>query len=501
MTTIGVVQLAPQDGRTPEEARAAVERALDRIPGADLYLLPEIWAPGYFAFDAYEEAAARFDELAGFLAGLARSRGAYLHGGSLVERRGSRLHNTSLLFDPHGELVAAYRKIHLFGFGSREQEILTPGDEVVVADTELGRLGMAVCYDLRFPEQFRRMVDMGATAFLVASAWPYPRVDAWTTLLRARAIESQAVVVAANGAGTTSAGAALCGRSAIVDPWGVAIAAAGSDPAEFVAGVDLDAPRAARARFPELADRRLFRDEPGALLLAREGEPPLRFVAQRVVLGGYTARDEEAVRRYIAGLAAKGIPPPEHVPALFHVGRELVTTAPVIDVAGARTCGEVEFALLVDEDEIWVAAASDHTDRELEERSIPAAKQACPKPISPSVWRLSELRDHWDALVLRSFTPHDAGAPYQEAGVATLLHPDDLLALVRDRLGDDLTGTVVFGGSFASLGGGFAFHDSFRAELHDPTTGRTLSTTYRIHDVLRGGDRWESPNSSSSTPT
>ncbi|MFZ0626550.1 MAG: DUF2848 family protein [Acidimicrobiia bacterium] len=486
MTRIAVIQVSAQDGNDLGESKRVVTEALDRAGPSDLYLLPEIWSPGYFSFDSYADAAEMFQETSEFLSEQGKARGAYLHGGSIVERRGDRLHNTSLLFSPQGDLVASYRKIHLFGYQSREQQILTPGDEVVVADTELGRIGMAVCYDLRFPEQFRRMTDMGARLFLIASAWPHPRVEAWTTLLRARAIESQAYLAAANGA-PGAGGASLCGRSAIIDPWGVTLASAGVDTAEVVADIDLSGVDEARTRFPELTDRRILGEEPGVLSLARDDAPPLRFETRRVVLAGYTARDEEAVRAYVAGLEEKGIAAPKEIPTYFHVGRELVTTGHLIDVTGARTCGEVEFVLLVDHDgEIWVAAGSDHTDRDLEERSIPAAKQACPKPISLHVWPYSAVRDHWDQLVLRSFTPADSPAAYQEAAVAVLRHPDDLLERVGDRIGADLAGTVIFGGSFASLTGSFEYEDSFRAELHDPVTGKTLVARYQVNDVLEG---------------
>jgi predicted amidohydrolase len=487
MTRVAVLQLAAQDESTLEGSFQVVEEALDPSGSADLYVLPEIWAPGYFAFDDYSRAADDYDKILDFVSGLARRAGAYVHAGSSVERDGGHLYNTSNLFSPTGDLIASYRKIHLFGYGSREQQLLTPGDEVVVAETELGRLGMAVCYDLRFPEQFRRMTDMGATIFVVASAWPHPRVEAWTTLLHARAIENQAVVIAANGAGPAR-GASLCGRSAIVDPWGVTIAAAGTDPAELTAEVDLSRPAAARARFPQLADRRLLWSEPGTLTLARVDDRPLFFRTRSAVMAGYTARDREALQAYIDGLAEKGIEPPEKVPSYFPVGRELVATASEIEVSGPRTGGEVECALLVDDDgEIWVAAASDHTDRELEETSIPAAKQACPKPISPRVWRYTDVREHWDQLELRSFTPADSTDPYQRASVSALLHPEDLLGLVSEEFGEDSAGRVVFGGSVSSLGGGFEYHDSFRAELHDPVTGDTLVTTYHVNDISGKG--------------
>jgi hypothetical protein len=332
------------------------------------------------------------------------------------------------------------------------------------------------------------MADMGATAFLVASAWPHPRVEAWTTLLRARAIENQAVVIAANGAGPAR-GASLCGRSAIVDPWGVTVASAGTDPTEFAADVDFTQPAEARARFPQLADRRLLWSEPGTLLLNRDDTSPLFFRVRSLVMAGYTARDRDALQAYIDGLEEKGIDPPDQVPSYFPVGRELVTTAGTIDVSGGRTCGEVEFALLVDDEgEIWVAAASDHTDRELEETSIPAAKQACPKPISSRVWRYTDIREHWDQLELRSYTPAASTDPYQQASVSALLYPEELLRLVSEEFGDDSAGRMVFGGSVSSLGGSFEYHDSFRAELHDPVTGDTLVATYHVNDISGRGE-------------
>lgn len=487
MTRLAIVQLAAQDGRSLDDSLASVEAALDRAGPADLYLLPEIWSPGYFAFDRYAASGDQFEATVEKLASLARRRTSYLHAGSLIEPRHGGLNNTSLLFAPGGEVVASYRKIHLFGYGSREQELLTPGDEVVVAETEFGRVGMAVCYDLRFPEQFRRMADLGARLFLVASAWPHPRVEAWTTLLRARAIENQAYVAAANGVGAAT-GAVLCGRSAVIDPWGVTVTSGGDAPTELVADIDLEEVAAVRASFPALADRRLRDDEPSSLVLSIGNEAPIRFEVRRVVVAGYTARDPEVVRAYVDGLAAKGIEPPPEIPMYFHVGRELVTTRGDIDVAGAETCGEVEFALLVTDDgEVLVAAGSDHTDRKLEQSSIPASKQACPKPISQHVWRYKDVRARWDQLVLRSFTPANESEPYQMATASALRHPDDLLERVRARFGPDMRGTVIFGGSFASRSGQFAFHESFRSELLDPASGDALVADYWVHDVMGGG--------------
>lgn len=487
MTRVALLQLPAFDGRTLDKALEDVTDAVRAQVGAELVLLPEIWTPGYFDFDSYEKAGDDAPRIIEALSGLAQDTNVYLHGGSIVERDGDRLFNSSLLFDPGGELIGRYRKIHLFGYGSREQELLTPGNDVVTVDTDLGRLGLAVCYDLRFPELFRLMCDQGAIGFLVASAWPHPRVEAWATFLQARAAENQAFMLAVNAVGRATGGAVLCGRSAVVDPWGTVVAAAANDPAVVTADIDFGEAVAARQRFPELVDRRLLEETDPVLVLARDGERPLRFLMRRVVVAGYTARDAEAVRSYVAKLEAEGIAAPEEIPAYFLVGRELVTTASHIDVAGDRTCGEVEFALLVTDDEVYVAAASDHTDRALEEESIPVSKQACPKVISSRVWRYSEIKEHWDELMMEARTPAEADDLYQAGSVATLLHPDDLLERVRVRFGEDLTGTVIFSGTLASLAGDFVFSDSFSAQLRDPVTSDSLAATYSIRDVL-GGD-------------
>jgi len=487
MTRVTLLQMAAQDGRPLEESFAEVTRLIDQVGEADLYLLPELWTPGYFAFDDYARAADDFEAVINSLSEVARTTGAYLHGGSILHERDGELFNCSVLFDRTGRLIAQYRKIHLFGYGSREQELLTPGETPVVVDTDFGRVGLAVCYDLRFPELFRTLADRGAEVFLVASAWPHPRVEAWNTLLRARAIENQAFMLATNGVGMASGGV-LCGRSTIVDPWGVTVASAGDTAGTVSADIDVSEVAEARTSFPALADRRLLSEPKPTLLLERTDEPPLRFEIEQVLLAGYTGRDEVAVRRYIEKLEEEGIPAPDEVPVFFTVGSGLVTTMPSVDVAGAETCGEVEFVLLIAGDgEIYIAAGSDHTDRDLEKVSIPAAKQACPKLISRRVWRYADVREHWDALILRSYTPANSEDAYQQAGADALLHPDDLLTLVRDKFGSDLVGTVIFGGSFSSISGGFTFAHSFKGEIYDPVTGDSLVARYQIVNVLEKG--------------
>ena len=448
-------------------------------------MLPEVWYPGYFSFDGYADAAAHTPEMIERLGDIARDANACLHAGSLIEADGDRLYNTSVMFGPDGQTIGRYRKMHLFGYGSREQELLTPGSDVVVVDTPLGRLGMAVCYDLRFPELFRRMSEKGAVGFTVASAWPHPRVEAWDTLLRARAIENQAVMMACNGVGASDSGAMLCGRSAIVDPWGVTIGSLGSDPAVLIRDVDFHAVGSARSRFPALADRRLLGDPDNDLVVQPVGEQPVRFSAKRLILAGYTGRDAAAVASYITKLEHEGIAPPSEVPSYFVLGADRLTTGTAVEATSAESCGEVEFALLIDDDETYVAVASDHTDRALESIDIAASKQSCVKVISQQVWRLSDVEGHWDDLTFESRTPAGAPGAYQFGPVAALRPPAELLALVEGRFGGPMSGTVILSGTIAAATE-FQYHPTFEVTLTDPVLGRTLATSYTVKNVLEG---------------
>jgi predicted amidohydrolase len=252
---VASVQLEVTAREAKQDRVERVAAQIEGMRGSDLVVLPEVWNVGYFNFDRYEEEAEDLEAgpTVTRLAAAARTAGAWVLGGSIVERADGRLFNTSVLLDRQGELQGRYRKIHLFGYGSREQALLTPGEEPTVVDTELGSLGLATCYDLRFPELFRTLVDRGAELFLVTSAWPYPRVEAWTVLNRARALENQAWLISANCAGGDRV--ACCGRSMVVDPWGTAVAAAGDRAGVLAAEIDPAAAEAARADFPALRDR------------------------------------------------------------------------------------------------------------------------------------------------------------------------------------------------------------------------------------------------------
>jgi predicted amidohydrolase len=262
---IGLLQVSSPAEESPEQRRQRVGELLGALPEVDLIVLPELWAAGYFSFEQYPE---RAETLAGPTVELARAtareRGCFVHLGSIVERaEGDRLYNTAVLVDPQGEISLTYRKIHVFGYQSLEAQLLTPGETVDVRRTDrLGTVGTTTCYDLRFPELWRDLVDLGAELVVVPAAWPMPRLEHWRLFTSARAVEEQVFVVACNSVGEQAGGVQLAGHSRVVDPWGAVLFEAGAEEEVAVVEVDLQAVAATRGEFPVLGDRRRRSGEP-----------------------------------------------------------------------------------------------------------------------------------------------------------------------------------------------------------------------------------------------
>lgn len=211
----------------------------------------------------------------------------------------------------------------------------------------------------------------------------------------------------------------------------------------------------------------------------------LSFEFERMFNAGYTGRNQKEVRKHIQELAAKGIPGPAVTPTLYPVVCQSLIAGGEVDVYGSETSGEAEYVLLVqDESKIFVALGSDHTDRMLEKTDIPRAKQICPNLISTTAWRLDDLKDHWDELVLRSSVVRGGqDVPYQEGPLAQLLAPDQLLEFVRDTARCPLSGTIIFSGTLSLKTGDFTYGEGFRAELVDRRLGRTLKLAYNIRSL------------------
>jgi predicted amidohydrolase len=233
--------------------------------GARLIVLPEKWT----AIGTDEQLRAAAETLEGpaitWARATARELGVDLVAGSILERVPGqpKLANTSVHVDPHGELRASYRKLHMFdvevaGRTYRESALEEPGDEIVLSETADGvPLGLSICYDLRFPELYRILAVRGARVIAVPAAFTLATTrDHWETLLRAHAIENQAFIIAANQFGAHPGGQRSGGRSMIVDPWGLILAQAPDREGYVLAELDLERQLEIRAKLPSLANRR-----------------------------------------------------------------------------------------------------------------------------------------------------------------------------------------------------------------------------------------------------
>ncbi len=249
--------------RNVEAAERLVRRAA--AAGAELVVLPEKWP----VLGTPEQTAAAAEPLDGPTAAwatlLARELGIDLVAGSFAERvpGDPRGRNTSVHVGPDGGVRAVYRKLHMFdvevgGTVYRESEHEAPGADVVVSESAAGSgIGMAVCYDLRFPELFRLLAVRGARILVLPSAFTVATTrEHWEVLLRARAIEEQCFVIAANQVGEHAPGLRSGGRSMIVDPWGIVLAQAPDAETFVIADLDLDRQDAIRQKLPSLANRR-----------------------------------------------------------------------------------------------------------------------------------------------------------------------------------------------------------------------------------------------------
>ena len=257
------LQSTPDRDRNLETADRLTRAAAQA--GAELIVLPEKWP----ALGTPEQTIAAAEPLDGPIAqwasAIAGELGVDLVAGSFTEHvpEDSRERNTSLHFGPDGELQATYRKIHMFdvevgGRVYKESEHEAPGDEIVLSQTADGtNLGLTICYDVRFPELYRILAVRGAEIVTVPAAFTFATTrDHWEVLLRARAIEGQAFVVAANQIGEHAPGIRSGGRSMIVDPWGVVLATAPDTETFIVAELDLDRQAEIRRTLPSLANRR-----------------------------------------------------------------------------------------------------------------------------------------------------------------------------------------------------------------------------------------------------
>ena len=246
-----------------EKADGLVARAA--ATGADVVVLPEKWN-GFGPDEIYPEAAEPLGDGTSFeaMAGWARTHGITLIGGSITEQLEGqeKFGNTCVVFDPDGEIKAIYRKIHMFdvdvaGFRYRESDTQEPGLEPALTSIDGWHVGLTICYDLRFPELYRIEALRGAELILVPAAFTmFTGKDHWELLLRARAVENHLYIAGCNQIGSHGEGKSSYGRSMIVDPWGVVLAAAPDEECVITAELDRGRLAGVREQLPALANRR-----------------------------------------------------------------------------------------------------------------------------------------------------------------------------------------------------------------------------------------------------
>lgn len=211
------------------------------------------------------------------------------------------------------------------------------------------------------------------------------------------------------------------------------------------------------------------------------GKQEKKVEVENVLVVGYGGRNLDKVMEHIHELEEIGVAPPPTIPTIYPQELANLTTENFMKVEGKETSGEAEYVLYHDGEEWLVTIGSDHTDRLLETEDIQKSKEACPKPLATTFWRLKELEDHWDELILRSWVTDSKGRRlYQEHDLTALLPVAQLLGKLEEFGYSQLTRTVIFSGTVPTLEG-FVYGDKFELELHDPVLNRSIKYDYVVH--------------------
>lgn len=221
--------------------------------GANLVVLPELWSSGYDLERSQMHARTSQEKVLPALTHLARQHSLYILGSVLRANARQEVFNSAVLLDPGAGPARVYRKIHLFG-PMLENQFLTRGRTTPIFHLPFGKVALAICYDLRFPELFRKYALKGTQLVILCAQWPAARLEHWRTLVRARAIENQFFVVACNRVGTSQE-TRFGGYSMIVDPWGNILREGTGEAALLMADIDFGAVNESRSRISSLSDR------------------------------------------------------------------------------------------------------------------------------------------------------------------------------------------------------------------------------------------------------
>jgi 2-keto-4-pentenoate hydratase/2-oxohepta-3-ene-1,7-dioic acid hydratase in catechol pathway len=213
-----------------------------------------------------------------------------------------------------------------------------------------------------------------------------------------------------------------------------------------------------------------------------EGDDEAMFDTHALVLAGWSARDEALVRAHIEELGHLGVKPPSTFPLFYRVSASLVSQTDRLEVLGPDTSGEIEYVVVAMDDGLWVTVGSDQTDRKAETHGVALSKQLCGKVLGRTLWRLEEVRDHWDRLILRAHVVTGGERVlYQEGALAMMRPPDDLMQ--RYTGGGTLhRGTILMSGTLNAIGG-IRPAQRFEMALEDPVRGRTICHAYDVTDL------------------
>jgi len=249
--------LVSEPAKNLERGEAWIAEAAKR--GSDLICFPEMWTTG-FNWAANRRMAQEHEKIIERIAEMASRYHIWINGSMLALNEEGKIANTSILFNPSGQTVGIYRKTHLFSY-MHENEHMTAGLSLCIAETPWGPIGLSICYDIRFPELFRTYALKGVKMVLSPMAFPYPRLEHWKILVRARAIENQMYMIGTNQVGTEDFGpdglVTYFGSSVIVDPWGETVIEAGNtSEALLTVAIDMDHVDKIRGRMKVFEDRR-----------------------------------------------------------------------------------------------------------------------------------------------------------------------------------------------------------------------------------------------------
>lgn len=253
--TISLAQMNIVAGDVDKNTRTMTRMVADASRRkSTLIVLPELWSTGYDLKNARQQASELNSGIFQHMSTAATKANSAIVG-SVLEKRGLEVSNSAAFFNPSGQMLGVYRKVHLFRLFDEDQ-YLQQGMSLLTLDLPWGPTGFAICYDLRFPEIFRKYaIENHCRMIIIPAEWPIQRIEHWRALLIARAIENQCYIVACNTAGE-SGGVTYGGHSMIIDPWGKIVIEAGETPQLVTAEIELDAVDEARKKIPVFEDLR-----------------------------------------------------------------------------------------------------------------------------------------------------------------------------------------------------------------------------------------------------